>query len=411
MAEEKDDSGSKIGALSERIPIMDGSGRRRLTAGTLVVVTLLFLVPSIRDQVTEAIAKKDVSVTLILATGALLIYATGVIVELIGEIFLARAVANAAWGYSRVNALVCTWGQPARTLGKILVIPIWGTVRAAASLGLGLGGANRWRLEFRGLSPDARKFYDESEAITGAARHAIATALGATGEFGRKVLIDLQPDAESRTWARKLMERPKDMLALVSALIVCFLMFLAATPIEPQIDSTYLTGLQKARPQLEVVEKNLADELSGPDRPHVVYLALYAGQLDMLMNESRYHSVRDVEFALRELHDRSVDPCNKTVEKPYDASPSSPELRSKLDLDCDHLNSVASDITETIEAAQYLIHVEKYRRIVTRVLVGIGVLVLYVAFFNALSSATVSVIEAAAFAARRPGPSPPTLPG
>src|ERR1700722_20053487 len=38
---EKEESGSKLDALLERIPVLDGGGRRRLTAGTITLLTLL----------------------------------------------------------------------------------------------------------------------------------------------------------------------------------------------------------------------------------------------------------------------------------------------------------------------------------------------------------------------------------
>jgi hypothetical protein len=88
---EREGAGTKLDSILERIPKLDGSGsgRRRLTAGTIVLLTVFATFGSVVDQLKTFIEKSG-SVSLVIIAVALMIYATGMVVELIGEIFLAR---------------------------------------------------------------------------------------------------------------------------------------------------------------------------------------------------------------------------------------------------------------------------------------------------------------------------------
>src|SRR5262245_42120833 len=136
---EQGESVTKLDTVLERVPIVDGGGRRRLSAGTLVVLTALVAIPAVRGWIFEAVSAKDISLSILLATSALLIYATGVIVELIGEVFLTRAVANATWSYIVAEQYVRQKTLPswAKALIRIPVVLIWGSVRAIAYFATG----------------------------------------------------------------------------------------------------------------------------------------------------------------------------------------------------------------------------------------------------------------------------------
>jgi hypothetical protein len=223
---DKEDSGSILEALLERAPVLDGGGRRRFTAGTLVVLAIVLTFDSLRSRIAEMIAAKEASLPLFLASGTLLIYGTGVIVELIGEVFLARAVSNAAWSYVAAAEYVQEWRSFRKVAGWVAIVIIWGTIRAIGYFVLGLFGATRWRMRFRWLSSDARRAYDR---LPDSIRHALEHALGNKAEFGRKAIIDKLNTLETRRWARRLMDRPRDVLALISAVVLSFTISLSQT--------------------------------------------------------------------------------------------------------------------------------------------------------------------------------------
>ena len=197
---DKGESVSKFDAFIERIPLLDGGGRRRLTAGAIVVLTVLLASPELSGWIVNAVETKVASVSLFLAAGALLIYATGVIVELIGEVFLARAVANAAWSYIAAAQFLREqrWHRLAKQLAWLPIVVVWGTPRAIAYFVLGLFGGSRWRMRLAPrLSQQARSFYEElPTAVRGALEHTLSNK----ADFGRKAVIDELRAPASRAW-------------------------------------------------------------------------------------------------------------------------------------------------------------------------------------------------------------------
>jgi hypothetical protein len=177
---------SKFEALLERVPIFDGGSRRRLTAGTVIILTVLLVFENFRVQLTTA-ATKDVSLTLLLAVGTLLIYAAGVLVELIGGVFLARAVSNAAWSYVLAAEKIRTWRPLPKFFGWIGIVVLWATARAIGYFAIGLFGASRWRIRLSGLSADAQAILDDQPI---AVREFVQQSLGNNADFGRKALVD-----------------------------------------------------------------------------------------------------------------------------------------------------------------------------------------------------------------------------
>jgi hypothetical protein len=249
----KVEAGAKIDSLLERIPVLDGGGRRRLTAGTIVVLSAIVLSSQVQQAIKGAISAKEVSLSLFLAAGALLVYATGVIVELVGEVFLARAVANAAWAFVEVARYSRQRQSRSKRFLLRLITPVWGILRAGRYFVLGLLGKSKWRL----LPQNRLSKLGQStfERLPDSLRNAIEQPLDLNAEFGRQALIEHLATPDSRRWARRLMEKPKDVLALISATVLSLLLYLAVTPVRYSLDPSLKSQLRIEHATLEKMQQ------------------------------------------------------------------------------------------------------------------------------------------------------------
>lgn len=420
MDDEDDKRGSvsPISALLERIPIMDGGGRRRLTAGTIVVITSVLVIDSLRTAISSAITAKDISLTLLLAGAALLIYATGVIVELVGEVFLARAVSNFVWAYVDVSNRTRTWRRLYQPLAG-LYIPIWGTLAAVANFVAGLFGSTQWRMRpMWRLSARAREIFELQPPPV---RSSIEQALGLNAEFGRKALIDQLPTSESRRWARKQMDRPKDVLAIVSAVIISLLLFSVASPVYYTPSPDVNDKLLASRAILEETSKELAslssskemaelqvraamnqetkgDQTTAEAFEHLNVLAAATEGLARLTypdNLAEWRSDPSYSFFahLEEIGKAISTSCNigswkdKRIDK--DNADKIASIVLAVDSACAKLQTAARPEPALVDALEQI----RYAVPVIRAAVVLAALFLYVGFFNTLTASTISVIE------------------
>ena len=410
---EKEESGSKLDALLERIPALDGGGRRRLTAGTITLLAVLAAFSNVWPTIKELAAPKETPLSLLLAVGALLIYATGVLVELIGEIFLARAVANAVWSYVEAANYSQRWRRLLRPIGW-MYITLWGSIRALSYFSQGLFGRSRWRMRFRRrLSANAGRAYDQ---IPYPVRLALKHSLGAKAEFGRMALIELLTSPRKRKWAKTLMERPKDVLALVSALVVSLLILLVWSPIRQDLTPTTRGNLEAMRSDLDGDIKHLTaawgDRYSlfrainaKPDVPSLKNLRGVLESFDNLRRsirtlrnltyeESLKHSN---EFAIAVAYDVIYSACNLNEDAPNAAEPLatiSQKVETAESDACEAFEESTARLPRPIFAAYEELSASAEEQAIVRIVSGVAALFLYVAFFNTLTSVTISVIEA-----------------
>jgi hypothetical protein len=422
---EKEESGFKLDALLDRIPIVDGGGRRRLTAGTVVVLTVVLVFPEVRDAIRNSVATEDVSISLVLAGGALLIYATGVIVELVGEVFLARAIANAAWSYVEAAHRARKLRPWQRPIGWLFVA-VWGTFRAVGYFVLGLFGASRWRMQpLRRLSGTARGTFEMQPFSV---RNSIEQALGHNAEFGRKALIDQLATTESRRWARRLMDRPRDVLALVSAIVSSLILYLAVTPITYRVSPGTMAELIRNRWYVHRMMDPATWELragllAAPMEKVPPPLAARVRHAETGL-QSLLHHLDDMTYPshLVDLSDEwisgSAKPCD-SLQSSFEiedlvarlkSEPADPEARHEFDTAlaklCEKVRVVAYVTGNTALAAHDEIRATITRGYVLRTAFVLGALFLYMAFFNTLTAVTVSVMEALALERPKPAIAP-----
>jgi hypothetical protein len=262
--DKKEESERRISTLLDRMPIMDGGGRRRLTAGTIVVLTTILVFEPLRTGLTTVIVNKDISLSLLLAAAGLLIYATGVVVELLGEVFLARAVSNAAWSFVAATHYARRWRGFHRPIAWVFIL-IVGVFGGFGYFILGLFGASKWRMQpMLRLSESGQQLLESQPP---AIRDSIEKALAVKADFGRKAIIDQLRDPESRRWARRLMDRPKDVLALVSALLISLFVYLGFAPYTYTLSSQVRTDLAQSRAMLVEAKTSTYAQMDADDMP------------------------------------------------------------------------------------------------------------------------------------------------
>jgi len=345
---------------------------------------------------------------LLLAVGALLIYAAGVLVELVGEVFLARAVANAAWSFVIAAERVRFWKWLPRFLGWIGIVVFWGTVRALGYFSIGLFGASRWRMRLAGLSPDARATLDAQPA---AVRDSIKQPLGSTADFGRKTLIDEFTTADSRRWARRQIDRPRDVLALVSAIVLSLIIAAFGHSSAIQLSNATRQTLEQKRADVQNLVKQLSafattyskdSERPDPVLLHVVKLLeeRETAFVEQTLPEALELPIEGLSLTksnTRRAEDEvweTIGNLNKAWIANADSSrgPPLPELWD-LAQKCQDASRALSGVYWT--AADEISSATK-TSLVVRITAAVAALFLYVAFFNTLSSTTASVIEALA---------------
>jgi hypothetical protein len=114
-------------------------------------------------------------------------------------------------------------------------------------------GKSKWRLLPQNrLSKIGQSTF---ERLPDSLRNAIEQPLGPNAEFGRQALIEHLATPDSRRWARRLMEKPKDVLALISAIVLSLLLYLAVTPVRYSLDPSLKSQLRIEHATLEKMQQ------------------------------------------------------------------------------------------------------------------------------------------------------------
>jgi hypothetical protein len=270
-----------------------------------------------------------------LASGVLLIFATGVLVELVGEVFLARAVANVVWSYAELSDQTAQWSHARRKMLAGAYIAFLGTLRAPFYFAFGLFGGSKWRMRIEEkLSEDAKNSYSK---LPKSVRTSIERSLGNNAEFGRRALIDRLGTAAAQRWARRLMDRPKDVLALISAIVIALLLVVFTTRAIRINELDSVVKLEAARSTLSDLTSELTNKLRSIDPSEVPI------RFDSLLtsNERWLRSFRQIQRSIHELELATRAPY-VSVYKP--GSPVPPLLKYG-DSDDDSQHGVFSDGT------------------------------------------------------------------
>jgi hypothetical protein len=220
--------------LADRLPYADGGGRRRLVAGGIVLIGLLIvhwdgIGRSVGIKLGDGLKMSDVLKSPLLVAGCgLLVYAIGSLIELVGELFLARSAAGIFWTMSfplrraQQRRWFVRW--PLRILLWIFVVPVLIVVHAVR----GLFGSTSYRIPLVAFLTDrARVFYN---SLPPNIAQGLAKPVGDDSELAVKYLLERFTDERDRKWARRLTDKPKDVLVTITAVVLIMVYGFAMSP-------------------------------------------------------------------------------------------------------------------------------------------------------------------------------------
>lgn len=197
------------------------------------------------------------------------------------------------------------------------------------------------------------------------------------------------------------MERPKDVLALVSALVVALAVFLVWTPITPDVESATAGKLRAYREEVMGLQKSInaaresVDLEKNTDPKQVALVDVQKQSSEMLIHLLEMLSVvtdtrvgvRPISLMRTVLNGQMQFACRQTAMTPTKLS--DPMLAA-----CIWLQRFREKTLDTVSEAYREIDLSIDQQFAIRIACGIAALFLYLAFFNTLTSATISVIEA-----------------
>lgn len=406
-----EEHGSTLDQLLERLPILDGGGRRRLIAGSIVLLSATLVFTDLPGDF-KAIAEKGSSLSALLAVGGLLVYAAGMTIEVVGEVFLARAVSNATWSFvSASNYLKLRYSGGARFLLWPLVVALWGSVDAVGYFIAGLFGNSKWRMSLVSrLSPQGEQVYAQ---LPDSVRKSIDKPLGYNSEFGRKALVNRLNSADDRRWARRQLDRPKDVLALVSAIVIALTLYLSVTRIDTRVSEESFDVIKSYRAKAEGTRKELqgltdaawVKELGRDDavvKSGLIDAESMVSVLNTVVDEADVTRIKtgdDIPILsiispyLTCPNVRDMDESTSGTAPP-ESLPAPQRLANAVTGKCEYVYDLAFMIHKSLEETRRRTVSHESGQILARILIVVGAMFLYVAFFNTLMSSTIIVIEA-----------------
>jgi hypothetical protein len=230
-------SADLIESLASRLPYADGTARRRLLAGALLVVGLA--VPN-REAIPQALGisyQQMLSSPILLLSAGLIVYVSGTIVELIGSSFLVRIAAGLFQAFEPLP-------PPAHdrtpvSASRAVVTRLWRVARAVSSgFVLGLMGRQSLNLSLADrLSPAGRSVF---ESLPGSVQRGLNDPIGDYRDLAIHYVTHSFRSSRSRQWCRRLISHVADVAVTTTAVITLVVPFAAS-----------LVDVMRAGPELQ----------------------------------------------------------------------------------------------------------------------------------------------------------------
>lgn len=217
---------SLVDQLAERVPHLDGSFRRRFAAGGLLILPAVVFSSRMAGVSPEdfGLDWKDILSSHVAALGLLvLIYAAGHVVELIGEVFIARTAGNLVWSilaplqffqdkpkWLRYSLRAIAWYPGLAFLGYYQFFK--GLIGISSYKWIGLPDA---------LSVEARHVFESFPSIV---QRSLQEPFGNYSDIAWQYLRVNTPKAQ-KNWINKSESRNKDILTIMTALFILFSAF------------------------------------------------------------------------------------------------------------------------------------------------------------------------------------------
>ncbi len=219
---------SSIDIIAERVPVFDGSLRRKFFVGVLVLLTFLISTPETSNWIKLDPQSNQVwSLSLFTITFFLLVFAVGSAIELLGEVSLSRAIGGGVWGIKELFAdefAQKNHRMPPHFLNRcrfyiyrLICLPGY-LFRYCFK---GAVGGTDYRIDITPfLSPrGVTKFNSLPQQI----KDGIGNPVGPKSDLAFHFLAESFTTDVDRRWARSLVNRCRDVLAICTAMVVIIL--------------------------------------------------------------------------------------------------------------------------------------------------------------------------------------------
>ena len=262
-SEQEEGIGGLLEKLLARLPYFDGSGRRRLVGGLIFLVGIVLISWDwLKSSFEIESFNRVTAIPLVSILCIFLVYAFGVVVELMGEIFLSRLVSGVVWAITMPMRIArerrksrFLWVYVLVTILCIPAVLMWGLL-------LGFIGITKYSQDV------ASQLTDEANELLckmpQRVVYGISRPFSEFGEIASKYLIESFDNDRDQKWAAQTLARSKDVLVIVTVAVLLELTWFV-TSIEERLfyRSDFLATAESA-PQLRRIgaEQDLQKYLS-----------------------------------------------------------------------------------------------------------------------------------------------------
>ncbi|MCS6319679.1 MAG: hypothetical protein H8K05_18300 [Nitrospira sp.] len=223
---------SSIDIIAERVPAFDGSLRRKFFVGVLVLLTFLVSTPETSNWIKFDPQSSQVwSLSLFTITFFLLVFAVGSAIELLGEVSLSRAIGGGFWGIRELFAdefAQKNQRKPSYFINRfrfyiyrLICLPVY----FFKYFFKGAVGRSDYRLDITPfLSPLlSPRGVIKLDSLPQQIKDGICNPLGPKSDLAFHFLAESFTTKVDRHWARSLVNRCRDVLAICTATVVIIL--------------------------------------------------------------------------------------------------------------------------------------------------------------------------------------------
>ena len=392
---------SALDRMLNRLPYSDGTGRRRLVAGGIVLIGIVvFNWEAVGIAVGDVEVVDIVTSPLIVIGAVLLVYAIGSVIEVFGDYFLIRAASGVFWAIGLPRRVVYgepTWhGKLFLGVGAILALPMF----SCWSLLKGIFGRTRYSLDIEHmLTPRANIIF---RSLPSKVADGLSKPVGDDAELALKLVVEMMADKADRKWARYLVNRTKDISTITTALFVLVLIaFLSGVigPWSPRSDVE--TERFRFNQNVESVRNIINDLGKGITLSRLASARrTLRGYLDGITIENAARWYDSFDSVLQDILGAEADRIRVYLDE---GAPTPPGLEISRELVTQELFILAEEIDSVRSAAEELVAIsEDLKQILPKIellatLQTIAFVflffLLYVGFFSSLRNLIITIFE------------------
>ena len=216
---------SNIDKVAEKIPYFNGGFRRRMTSGTIVVLSLLPLSNDI-SKLADYISAGTLALLFVL------VHAIGGVIDVISSLFISRLAGNIAWIMERPKSLrtaKITLRKPMKAflivIGYVSYYTVWAYLKFIIGVVAAVFGISfyHWVSLKDQLTDSSSRFVDGYPEIV---RLSLKDPFGKRRRFLWVYFAGLGATDEVKSLARRLKARNQEMLSIIAASMIGIYSFL-----------------------------------------------------------------------------------------------------------------------------------------------------------------------------------------